>query len=294
MHTYPWHVGDFGKDTGHLGEDETMVSVKVGLLRELAYRRLLDLYYSQEGPIPNKTHWVATRVRMLAHAPLVGSVLKEFFVLKDNFWHQKRADMEIAKYQKKADTNRKNGQKGGRKPNANPAGSHPVTTRTRTRTNKSPLPPGGAEAFESFWTEHPRKAGKPKALAAYAAALQRGAKPEDILAGMKRHLPAWLAKKAAGEGEYIPHLATWLNRDGWTDEVMQGADGGNWWESRLGIEKKGMEHALPAPPRGDSAEDIRAWYEHVAAVWLVAGDGPWIDTDSRAYQPYVRLRNGGA
>lgn len=136
MHHYPFHVGDYQKDTAHFDQDPEKVEVPVGLVRDLAYRRLLDLYHSQEGPIPNKTHWVATRVRLLAHAAIVGSVLKEFFELRDGFWHQKRADAEVARYQKRVVTNQENGKKGGRKPTTiptgNPVGSKP---RTRTRTN---------------------------------------------------------------------------------------------------------------------------------------------------------------
>lgn len=227
MHTYPFHAGDYLKDTVHWSEDEAMVNAKAGLLRDLAYRRLLDLYYGEEEPIPGKTRSVAIRIRMLAHEEIVAGVLKEKFRFIDGRWHQKRTDAEIERYKKKAATARENGKKGGRptglEPSGNQSGSDPAPTRTRTRTKNhrdTPIPPEGVEAFERFWSEHPRKVGKPKAEKAFAAALARGARADAILAGMRSHLPVWAIKKAAGEGELIPHPSTWLNRDGWNDEVM--------------------------------------------------------------------------
>lgn len=224
MHTYPFHAGDYLKDTAHWTEHDKLVQVKEGLLYDLAYRRLLDFYYGQEAGIPNKSQWVAIQIRMLAHVELVGRVLKEKFDLVDNVWHQKRADAEISKYQKRVDANRKNGLSGGRKPSGqptdNPLGSKP---RTRTRTKNhidTPLPPGGFEGFDRFWSVYPRKVGKPKAIAAFAAALARGASADDVVAGLQHHLPMWAVKKASGEGDKIPHPSTWLNRDGWNDEVM--------------------------------------------------------------------------
>jgi uncharacterized protein YdaU (DUF1376 family) len=271
MHTYPMHVGDYLKDTAHFDQDPATVTVPVGLVRDLAYRRLLDLYYSREQAIPNKTHWVATHVRLLAYADIVGSVLKEKFDLKEGFWHQKRTDEEIEKYQKRADANRKNGQLGGRKPiknpPANPLGSKP---RTRTRTNKSPLPPEGEMAFGVFWNAYPRKVGRPKALVAYAAALGRGAKAEEILAGLQLHIPCeqWqdLTK--------VPHPTTWLNRDGWNDQVVSKpagtGEGGSWWDTKKGVLDRGLRLEVPAP----ADDSPKAWFAFMAAVWVSAGDGP--------------------
>lgn len=287
MHTYPWHVGDFGKDTNHLGEDETPVTVKAGLIRELAYRRLLDLYYSQEGPIPNKTQWVSTRIRMASQPALVGSVLREFFTLQDGFWHQKRADAEIAKYQKRADSNRKNGKNGGRKPSGNPVGTQSVTTRTRTRTINTPLTPQGEAAFEEFWSAYPRKVGRPIARGQFAKALTRTT-ADVIQAGLARHIGCaqW------ADQTKIPHPSTWLNRDGWADEVAKapGEKGaGNWWESHGGLLERARALGVPEPAAGDPVGFMR----FKARLWVLAGDGPWWDNNDSAYSMAVKMRNGG-
>lgn len=282
MHTYPWHVGDFLKDCAHLNDTE-----------ELAYRRLIDLYYTQEGPIPNRTQWVAKRIRLVGQETIVGSVLREFFDLKGDgvqgLWHQKRCDAEITKYQKRADANRKNGQLGGRKPIGEPV-DNPMGSKPRTRTKnhrKTPLPPEGEVAFGLFWNTYPRKVGKPKALIAFAAALARAATAELIMAGLKRHLGCeqWqdLTK--------VPHPTTWLNRDGWNDEVVSspGGDSVDWWESKKGLLDKGIELGIPAP----ADEHPNTWASFKASVWVKAGDGPWWDHTSVAYPMAVKLRDGG-
>lgn len=282
MHTYPWHVGDYLKDCAHLTDDE-----------DLAYRRLIDLYYTQEAPIPDKTGWVTKRIRMVGKEGAVASVLKEFFERGDGFWRQKRCDAEIAKYQKRAATSRENGKGGGRPPGGNPQKTQRVTTRTRTKNHRNtPLPPEGEVAFGVFWNEYPRKVGKPKALVAYAAALARGATSEAILAGLKAHIPCeqWqdLTK--------VPHPTTWLNRDGWNDQVVSKgatASGGglaDWWESKTGLLDKGMQLGIPAP----ADESANNWAQFKANVWVAAGDGPWWDKTSIAYPIALRMRDQGS
>jgi hypothetical protein len=168
-------------------------------------------------------------------------------------------------------------------------------TGTSTRVKRTPPTPQGGSAFGDFWELHPRKVGKPKAEKAFAAAVARGAKPDEILAGLKRHLPGWAAKKAAGEGNLIPHPTTWLNRDGWNDEVMPDAangEGGNWWDTRTGTERKGEELGLEVPARADSSEAVHAWNRFMAAVWVECGEGPWWDKASVAYPIACRMRDG--
>jgi uncharacterized protein YdaU (DUF1376 family) len=105
MHYYPFHVSDYIHDTAHLSNEE-----------DLAFRRLLDLYYTQEKPIPNKTHEVARRIRMAKQENAVQTVLEEFFDfdMDKDHWYHKRCDETIAAYQAKAERNRQVGKLGGR------------------------------------------------------------------------------------------------------------------------------------------------------------------------------------
>jgi len=110
MHYYSFHVSDYIHDTAHLSAYE-----------DLAFRRLLDLYYTSEKPIPNKTHEVARRIRMSNQENAVQTVLEEFFMfdMENNCWFHKRCDKAIADYQAKAERNRQVGKLGGR-PKSNP------------------------------------------------------------------------------------------------------------------------------------------------------------------------------
>ena len=53
MHYYQFNIGDYIKNTIHLS-----------LMEDLAYRRLLDMYYDSEKPIPTDIPWVSRRLRM--------------------------------------------------------------------------------------------------------------------------------------------------------------------------------------------------------------------------------------
>lgn len=87
MNHYPRHIGDYLKDTSHLS-----------LLEHGAYARLLDVYYTREGPIPADQAARLTGARTREERAAVDSVLAEFFVLDGDEWRQKRADEEIAAY----------------------------------------------------------------------------------------------------------------------------------------------------------------------------------------------------
>lgn len=70
-------------------------------MEDLAYRRLLDLYYLREGALPADIQATAKLVRMRSFAADVESVLNEFFTLTDAGWVHERCDEEIAKMQDK-------------------------------------------------------------------------------------------------------------------------------------------------------------------------------------------------
>ena len=71
MHYYSFHIGDYRAATAHLTNEE-----------DLAYRRLIDMYYDTELPIPTDLVWVARRLRVSIDA--VRSVLEDMFILTEN------------------------------------------------------------------------------------------------------------------------------------------------------------------------------------------------------------------
>ncbi|MBF0214200.1 MAG: YdaU family protein [Magnetococcales bacterium] len=83
MNYYSFHLGDYLSHTGHLTDAE-----------DLAYRRMLDVYYQHEKPFTD-TDRLARRVRMPKE--VVTTILDEFFHEEDDGWHNHRADREIEK-----------------------------------------------------------------------------------------------------------------------------------------------------------------------------------------------------
>jgi uncharacterized protein YdaU (DUF1376 family) len=112
MHYYQFSIGDYRAATAHLSNEE-----------DLAYRRLLDMYYDTEAKIPTDTQWVARRIRM--DAAVVLSVLNDMFEQHDDGWFHARCHEVIDQYHAMAEKNRANGRLGGRK--KNPVGNPVVT-----------------------------------------------------------------------------------------------------------------------------------------------------------------------
>ena len=132
MNFYPFHIGDYISHTSHLTDEE-----------DLAYRRMIDLYYMTETPLPNDFYWIARRVK--SGTVIVETLLKEFFELEnDGLWHSSRADKEIAKYQYLSESGKKGAEKrwGNRevKPTDSPPISTPNATPIATKTkNQEPI-----------------------------------------------------------------------------------------------------------------------------------------------------------
>ena len=214
LNHYPFHIGDYIKDTAHLSADE-----------DLAYRRLLDLYYDTEAPIPLETQWVARKIRL--GSEVVEKVLNEYFEKGENGWSNRRCDEEIAKYQRQAEKNRLNGKAGGRpkktqskpsglvkktqwEPSGNPLESQPEPEPEPSKPIREP------DGFAEFWSVYPKKRGRAEARKAFAKAKINGHLPQ-VLEAVKRQAQSDEWRKEGGQ--FIPYPATWLNRGQWDDEI---------------------------------------------------------------------------
>lgn len=91
MHYYSFNIGDYARDTIHLSE-----------LEDLAYRRIMDLYYSRELPLPNDIEEISRLIRMRTHCECIAIVLKDFFTLESDGYRQLRIDTEIHAYKEKS------------------------------------------------------------------------------------------------------------------------------------------------------------------------------------------------
>jgi len=88
MTWYPHFMADYESDTQHLS-----------LIEHGAYRLLLDYYYKHKKPLPANASILHRVCRAFAddEQAAIQNVLDQFFVLKKDGWHQKRADAEIDK-----------------------------------------------------------------------------------------------------------------------------------------------------------------------------------------------------
>lgn len=87
MNYYERHIGDYLKDTAHLS-----------LLEHGVYGRLLDVYYTREGAIPQAQVERLIGARTKDERAALAAVLEEFFTPVDGMLHNSRCDSEIAKY----------------------------------------------------------------------------------------------------------------------------------------------------------------------------------------------------
>ena len=106
MNYYDHHLGDYLRDTAHLS-----------MLEDGAYRRLLDIYYMREAPLPSDQGECCKLARCMS-APerkAVIYVLEHFLILEPDGYHQKRADEVIAAYRAFVAKQRANGRSGADK-----------------------------------------------------------------------------------------------------------------------------------------------------------------------------------
>jgi uncharacterized protein YdaU (DUF1376 family) len=93
---YKHHLGDYDGATSHLSWDEDM-----------AYSRLMRVYYRRELPIPDAERYRLTRASTRVQRQAIDLVLGEFFTRDGDLWRNKRCDEEIAAYQAQASTNKR-------------------------------------------------------------------------------------------------------------------------------------------------------------------------------------------
>jgi len=235
MYHYPFHVRDYVARTRHLSPME-----------DLAYRRLLDTYYTDEKPLPPDTHRCARLIAMPEAFDAVDLVLNEFFDLREDGWHNERCDEELAKYRAMSDGGRKGASirwaKGGDShPNGSPnkgatkGGNNPpidpliATKNQEPRTKKPPVVPQGDDelGFAEFWTAYPRKDGRAPALKSWLKIKPDESLRQRIIAAVKAR--AVTKEWTKDNGQFIPMATTYLNNSRWEDELAT-AEAGFWAE----------------------------------------------------------------
>lgn len=94
MNFYSFHIGDYMTKTRHLSWEE-----------DIAYRRLIDVYYGAEKPLPADKRAVYRLIVAVSpkQKQAVDAVLAEFFELQSDGYHNDRCDAELAAHASKRD-----------------------------------------------------------------------------------------------------------------------------------------------------------------------------------------------
>jgi uncharacterized protein YdaU (DUF1376 family) len=96
MHYYQFNIGDYSKSTKHLT-----------LLEDIAYRRMLDLHYDTEKPLPCEIASIARLIVMRENQEEIRQVLSEFWCETEEGWINKRASKDINAYKDKSEKAKK-------------------------------------------------------------------------------------------------------------------------------------------------------------------------------------------
>jgi uncharacterized protein YdaU (DUF1376 family) len=210
-----------------------------------AYMLLLAAMWRRNGSVPDDDK---DNARILGLTAAKWRKIKARFVATISGFHadgdtitqeKLRKTWEIT--QEKIDKNRSNGAKGGRaaaSKNNDLGQANATNSQERKPSIPEPEPEPYKEreskdscalsvivadesdkAFAEFWTHYPRKIGKAAASKAFAKAAKKH-KTDDILFGLSQQVDTMKSK----EQQFIPHAATWLNAERWTDEPEQPDD----------------------------------------------------------------------
>lgn len=205
MHHYPFHVGDYASHTQHLDE-----------LEDLAYRRMLDYVYLNEINLPESIDEIARLIRMRTHSERIATVLREFFKLENGEWINKRANIEIDRYQAKSDKAKESASKRWAKADANALPTHTERNANQNQNqNRKPVTskskdivPANAVTKPTTGTRLDPEWQLPKELGNWA--LEQGLNKQQVILEGEKFRDHWIAQ-AGAKGRKADWPATWRN-----------------------------------------------------------------------------------
>lgn len=235
MHYYEFNIGDYMRDTAHLDDME-----------DLAYRRMLDLYYLKESPLPPSIPEIAKLIRMRTHSESIANVLREYFTLTDDGYVNAKANSALSKIYGKSEKAKKSAEirwEKQRLKNANALqtdsernanGMLPNNLTTQQPNNPDPLvdsvEPTAAkddfvsEQFARFWRNYPLKKSKVATERAFRN-LVKGKKESQVIFWVdliiNYHLDCVEREKAGSvedKGSMALHASTLINQKRWQDD----------------------------------------------------------------------------
>lgn len=220
MHYYQFNIGDYASHTSRLS-----------LMEDLAYRRLLDLYYLNEHPFNECLTDVAREIGMPENKDEITYILNKFFSLDDGFWVQNRADKEIKTYQSKRKQQSKAGKASAeaRKTKACEQSSNERSTDVQPNIKHKPLNKKQetdikdlsviTDGFEHWWKLYPsqRRTDKKGCLSKWKTKCKKLSEDEtvDLINLISDDISYRL--KTIEDVKFFPQTTTYLNQERWND-----------------------------------------------------------------------------
>ena len=100
MKYYQFNLGDYSSHTKHLS-----------LLEDLAYRRMLDLYYTHESALPGDAQAIARLIGMRENISEVEAILADFFKKTETGWENKGCEKVLSGYKSMSEGGKKGAEK---------------------------------------------------------------------------------------------------------------------------------------------------------------------------------------
>ena len=223
MHYFQFNIGDYASHTSRLKPIE-----------DLAYRRMLDLYYLNEQPLNGCVTDVAREIGLSENVNEVKYVLSKFFIETEVGFSQKRIDLEIKKYKSNAKNKSKAGKASAKarqvKACSNATGvKHVLNTEPtdeQLNINHKPITNNQETVidnrlfmFVEFWDLYDKKKGRPKCEGLWKKLT--GTEVDLIF----NNLPSYVL--STPEKQFRSNPETWLRNKGWNDEVIKNENRSN-------------------------------------------------------------------
>jgi len=220
---FPMYPSDFEAKTSHLT-----------IAEDGAYNRLLRICWMTPGcTMPADEAWIMRRARALTEGDIAAvlAVLSEFFTVSNGRYSNARLMKEWLAANDAHSKRKSAGAKGGKAKAAHLKEISPSNAKAMLKQPEPEPEPYKRDTnvslvlvqpdrFEEFWQQYPHrngaKKGKASAQKSWQRAIKARASPEQIIAGAMRY---------AGDRQvlsgYAKDPATWLNNQGWSDEIEQ-------------------------------------------------------------------------
>ena len=269
-----WYPGDYLNGVADMSPEQGWV-----------YTIILNRIYDEQGPITLDVEKIARRCNMRPTTclkQLDALIADGKLIVRDGLLINERCEKEIKSRQKVAEKSSENAKRRWDNQDENhnenndcdmqpheigisESDASRAVPYSRSQNIDSSLRSESSRVllsdFGKFYAEYPRKVGKGAAQKAYQSA-RKTTDHETIMAGLERHRRQLAVDRT--EAKFIPHPATWLNGQRWSDEVDGQPPAG---ELPLNGDRRPFAERFP----NFLDTHVEGWVERVGKFWATPG-----------------------